>query len=282
MSRRLGGDSPSPPRGARREAPGHGAVFPPAAAGLEYGTGSTGFRLLCLERMSQLAIAFPRRTALGRADFLVSPGNEAAVAWLDRWPDWPAGTLVLHGPAGCGKTHLVHLWREHTGGLALAGRGLDEKRLLALIESCPPGVAIDDADRARQRVLLHLYNCCRERRLGLLLTAARPPGAWRIRLADLRSRLRSAIAVGIAPPDDALLGAVLVKHFADRQLRVTPEVIAYLVSRLERSFAAAADIAARLDAAALAGGQAVTVPLARRLLAEPEAQHASPGAAGVT
>lgn len=232
--------------------------------------------------MSQLAIAFPRRTALGRADFLVSPGNQAAVAWLDRWPLWPTGTLVLHGPRGCGKTHLVHLWREHTGGLAFAGERLNAESLSALIEANPPGIAVDDAERADERTLLHLYNCCRERRLGLLLTAKEPPGAWTIRLGDLRSRLRAIVALGIAPPDDALLGAVLVKHFADRQLRVTPEVIAYLVSHLERSFAAAADIAARLDAAALAGGRAITVPLARRLLSECAPQPSSPSESGVT
>lgn len=230
--------------------------------------------------MNQLTIGFPRHTALGRADFLVSPGNEAAVAWLDRWPDWPAGTLVLHGPPGCGKTHLVHLWCERTGSTAIAGDRLDAGNLAALIEAGPPGIAVDDADGADEHALLHLYNCCRERQLGLLVTAGQPPGNWTIGLGDLRSRLRAAIAVGIAPPDDALLGAVLVKHFADCQLRVTPEVIAYLVSRLERSFAAAADIAARLDAAALAGGRAVTVPLARRVLAE--SQPSSPSEAGVT
>jgi chromosomal replication initiation ATPase DnaA len=230
--------------------------------------------------MNQLTIAFPCRTALGRADFLVSPSNEAAVAWLDRWPAWPAGALVLHGPPGCGKTHFVHLWRERTSGITFSGDRLDEGSLATLIEADPPGVAVDDADRADERALLHLYNCCRERRLGLLLTAAQPPGAWATQLGDLRSRLRAAVAVGIAPPDDSLLGAVLVKHFADRQLRVTPEVIVYLMSHLDRSFAAAADIASRLDAAALAGGRAVTVSLARRVLAEP--QHASPSESGVT
>ncbi|HZU89097.1 MAG TPA: DNA replication protein, partial [Stellaceae bacterium] len=164
--------------------------------------------------MNQLTIAFPCRTALGRADFLVSPSNEAAVAWLDRWPLWPAGTLVLHGPPGCGKTHLVHLWRERTSGVAILGDRLDAGSPAALVEADPPGVAVDDADRADERALLHLYNYCHERRLGLLLTAARPPGAWATRLGDLRSRLRAAVAIGIAPPDDALLGAVLVKHFA--------------------------------------------------------------------
>src|SRR5579875_3664090 len=231
-------------------------------------------------RMNQLTIAFPCRTALGRADFLISSGNEEAVAWLDRWPLWPAGTLVLHGPPGCGKTHLVHLWCERTGGAAIAGNRLDERALAAVIEAGPAGVAVDDADGADERALLHLYNWCRERCLSLLLTAGQPPGLWAIALGDLRSRLRAAVAVGIALPDDALLGAVLVKHFADRQLRVTPEVIAYLVSRLERSFAAAADIAARLDAAALASGRAVTIPLARRILAE--RQHSSPSEPGVT
>jgi chromosomal replication initiation ATPase DnaA len=230
--------------------------------------------------MSQLTIGFPRQAAFGRADFLISSGNGAAAAWLDRWPDWPSGTLVLHGPPGCGKTHLVHLWCERAGGTAIAGNRLDEASLAALIEASPPGIAVDDADGADERALLHLYNCCRERRLSLLLSAEAPPGMWAIGLEDLRSRLRAAVAVGIAPPDDALLGAVLVKHFADCQLRVTPEVIAYLVARLERSFAAAADIAVRLDAAALAGGRAVTIPLARGILAE--RQQSSSSEAGVT
>ena len=108
------------------------------------------------------------------------------------------------------------------------------------------------------------------------------PAAWPIGLLDLASRLRAAQIVGIAPPDDALLGAVLVKHFADRQLRVAPGLVAYLVRRMERSFAAAASLAARLDEAALASRAAVNIPLARRILAEVEAQSSAPSSLGVT
>jgi len=87
-------------------------------------------------------------------------------------------------------------------------------------------------------------------------------------LPDLASRLRAMPAIGIEPPDDALLAAVLVKHFADRQLRIMPAVIGYLVPRMERSFAMAAALAARLDELALAAGIPVGIPLARRALAE--------------
>jgi chromosomal replication initiation ATPase DnaA len=57
-----------------------------------------------------------------------------------------------------------------------------------------------------------------------------------------------------------------VKLFADRQLRISEDLIAYLLLRIERSFAAAQDIVAALDRAALAGQRAVTVRLARDLL----------------
>ena len=70
-----------------------------------------------------------------------------------------------------------------------------------------------------------------------------PPAAREIALADLGSRLRALPVVGIEPPDDILVAALLVKQFADRQIRVAPGVIAYLLPRMERSFAAAAQLA---------------------------------------
>jgi chromosomal replication initiation ATPase DnaA len=220
-------------------------------------------------RMIQLALHLPRRTALGRSDFMVSQSNVAAVERIDRWPDWPSAGLVVHGPPGCGKTHLAHLWQDRTSALFIAGEALTEAALPRLLDEGPQRIAIDDADRASEHALLHLYNSCIEHQGSLLITTCRPLGSWRIGLSDLRSRLRAAPVIEIGAPDDALLGAVLIKHFSDRQLRVAPDVIVYLLTRIDRSFAAAENISAHLDGAALSNGGPVTIPLARKVLADP-------------
>lgn len=220
--------------------------------------------------MTQLAIDLPHRPALGRADFLVSDCNAAALGWIERWPDWPARALVLHGPAGSGKSHLAHLWRERSGGVLITGEELSRREPNEL--AIRRAVVVDEAERAPEQALLHLYNCVIEAGASLLVVAREAPASWPIALPDLASRLRAAPAVAIAPPDDALLGAVLVKHFADRQVRVAPGVIGFLVRRMERSFAASGALAERLDRLALGAGRPISIALARQVLAEAEDQ----------
>lgn len=216
--------------------------------------------------MTQLVFDFPKNAAFGRADFVVSEANAAALGWVDRWPEWPAPVLVLHGPEGSGKTHLAHLWGERAAAVLVPGVSLNDACLAKMLERRAARMAVDDADCAAEAMLLHLFNACLESGGGLLLTARQAPGLWPVALPDLRSRLRAAHAVGIGAPDDVLLAAVLTKHFADRQLRVAAEVIAYLVRHIERSLASAGEIAARLDEAALHGNRAITIPLAHRVL----------------
>lgn len=220
--------------------------------------------------MTQLAIDLPFRQALGAADFLVSECNRAAFASIDRWPDWPGRALAVYGPAQCGKSHLARLWTERSGARLAHGTAL---HTLSLPEMAAlPGVAIDDADAASERALLHLHNCCREIGSGLLIVARAPPTRWQIASPDLASRLRALPMVGIATPDDVLLAGLLVKHFADRQVRVAPSVIGFAVRRMERSFAAAAALVDALDRAALGAGRPIGIALVRRVLAENNAQ----------
>jgi chromosomal replication initiation ATPase DnaA len=215
--------------------------------------------------MAQLPLDLGHRPALGRADFLVAPSNAAAVAWLDRWPLWPAPALALHGPPGSGKTHLAHVFAARAGAAFIDPEALATPRVPALLGASGAAI-VDDAERAAAEPLLHLYNLLAERSGHLLLVASEAPARWPTTLADLRSRLVASPAVEVAPPDEALLAALVVKLFADRQVAVGEEVVEYLMPRLERSFAAVQRAVAALDRAALAERRRITVPLARRVL----------------
>jgi chromosomal replication initiation ATPase DnaA len=217
--------------------------------------------------MTQLPLDLPHRPALGRADFLVAPCNAAAIAWLDRWPAWPGPALALYGPAASGKTHLAHVFAARAQACFVDPAMLATDRVPELLGTAAAAI-VDEADRAAQEPLLHLYNLLAERRGHLLVVARDAPARWPLTLQDLRSRLSAAPAVAVAAPDEALLGALLIKLFADRQLAVGEEVVAYLALHLDRSFAAAQRAVAVLDAAALAERRRITVPLARRMLEE--------------
>jgi chromosomal replication initiation ATPase DnaA len=216
-----------------------------------------------------LDLALPPPT-YSREDFVVADGNREALAWLDRWPDWPAPALALSGPAGSGKTHLGRIWAVRAGATVIEGVDLDGKSVpdLTAMSAASPAIMIDHADRAPERALFHLYNLMRERRGHLLLVSEAPPAHWRIALPDLASRLRAAPAVGVAPPDDELLGSIILKQLADRQLHAGPGVVHYLVSHMERSADAARRVVAALDRRALVERREIDRRLAADVLAE--------------
>lgn len=217
---------------------------------------------------------------MGGADFLIAASNAEAVAWLRRWPDWPTPALILHGRTGCGKTHLARAFAAETAAELLLPEALAERDPLALFDDVPAAV-VDEADRCvrlanGEEGLLHLINAAGERGRKVLLVAGAAPSRWPLDLADLRSRLNAAFAVQIDAPDDALMRAVLGKLFIDRQLRVSEDVLSYLLARMERSLAVARCLVERIDAAALAQRRPVTIPLARDILAEIEAAGRRP------
>lgn len=218
----------------------------------------------------QLTFDLGHIPALGRDDFLVAPCNAEAVAWIERWPDWPAHALALFGPEGCGKTHLMAAFAE------VCAEEVTRVDAAALRAEAVPGlvqghriVLVDGLDGLRdEAALFHLWNFTKETGRFLVLAGREAPARLKVALPDLRSRLNATPAVGIGAPDDSLLAALLVKQFADRQLRIGEDVLAYLVGRMERSFAAARAMVEALDKASLAERRAITVPLARTVLAE--------------
>lgn len=216
----------------------------------------------------QMTFDLPVKTALGRADFFVSAANALAVEMLENWPNWPANKLALIGPKGSGKTHLTHVWATDNQATVLGARDVVNADIPALA-SAP--IAIEDirdiaTDLASQEALFHLHNLTQETGTPLLLTADLAPNHWGLSLPDLQSRMCATSITTLPAPDDALLSAVLVKLFSDRQIDVQPKLIAYLTQRMERSFDAAGALVGALDQTALREGRPITQKLAARVL----------------
>lgn len=209
----------------------------------------------------QLVLDLPHRAALGRDDFLVSEANAEAAALIDAWPRWPSPAAVLIGPPGSGKTHLAEVWRLKSVARIFTGELPAETVPFAFVIEDMPGAIADTA-------LFHLLNLAREQNGHLLITSRTAPTAWKLVLPDLASRLSAQTSVRIGVPDDTLLRAVLVKHFADRQLAIDEALVGYLLARMPRSLDAARAIVTEIDRKSLEDRARITRALLAQILEE--------------
>jgi chromosomal replication initiation ATPase DnaA len=216
-------------------------------------------------RPRQLALALDYAESYAREDFLPGPSNEGALALIGAWPEWPANALALVGPQGSGKTHLAMIWAAIAGARVISARALRETELPSALAT--GALVVEDASAdVDERALFHLINLAREEQASLMLTARHPPAAWPIALRDLASRLRALPVAVLQAPDDAMLRGVIVKLAADRQLVLDDGVVSYLITRIERSFAAARAAVIALDNEALRQRRAPTRALAAEIL----------------
>jgi chromosomal replication initiation ATPase DnaA len=178
-------------------------------------------------------------------DFLLSEANRAVFDHLTRWSLWPVMATLITGPRKSGRSLLGRIFVRKTGG-----------RLF------------DDAEDHDEEALFHAWNDAQARRKPLLIIADRPPPSWQVTLPDLRSRLAATPQVEIGPPDDALIGQLIVKLLGDRGIAAPAELGDYLVPRIERSYVSIIMIVDILDRVMLSHHRRMTVPLAKRALGE--------------
>ncbi|MEH2569313.1 chromosomal replication initiator DnaA [Bradyrhizobium sp. AZCC 2289] len=214
----------------------------------------------------QLAFALPHAESLTRDNFLEGPANEAGLALVENWPDWPNRIMLLVGPEGSGKSHLASIWAERSGARSISAHALTAAAVPGALAT--GALAVEDLKPGDfdERAMFHLMNLAREDEAYVLMTARIAPSAFEVELRDLRSRLRAVPAVSLLPPDDLLFRSLIVKFCADRQLSVDEAVVSYLSTRIERSYAAVRQAVELLDSEALRLGRPVTRALAAELL----------------
>ena len=214
----------------------------------------------------QLVLDLPVRQALGREDFMVTEANRIALEAVERWPQWDHPVLAIVGPPASGKSHLGKVWQAISDARLVAAadltvEGSDEimQNRAVLIEDAP-GPHIDE------HALFHAMNLARERSHTILMTTRHDPAHWPVKLPDLISRLRAVRVARLSAPDDALLRAVLVKQFSDRQIAVDEATVAYMLTRMERSFDAARALVKEIDRRAMAEKASITRNFVARLM----------------
>ena len=214
----------------------------------------------------QLALALPHAENLSRDDFLEGPGNAAALALVEQWPDWPNHIMLLAGPEGGGKSHLASIWSELAGARVISAQTLTPELVPSSLAT--GALVVEDIDRGAvdERALFHLMNLARQDDADVLMTSRSAPSLLAIELRDLMSRLRAVPVIEVTPPDDNLLRALIVKLCADRQMLIDESLVSFLATRIERSFAATRAAVELLDREGLRLGRPVTRALAAELL----------------
>lgn len=195
--------------------------------------------------MSQIALPLDWPAEEASDAFIVSPSNEMAARRIEAFGTWPVAAMILTGPRKSGRSLFGRIFAQRTGA-----------------------TLIDDAETHDEADIFHAWNDAQARRRPLLLIADAPPPRWRIALPDLRSRLSATPNVAFDDPDEALIGK-LIAHFLERRgIAATPELVAYVTPRVERSHHAVIALVDRLDMASLSRRRPITVPLARQVLDE--------------
>ncbi|MEM6902906.1 MAG: DnaA/Hda family protein [Pseudomonadota bacterium] len=213
----------------------------------------------------------------GRDDYLIGAANQVAVEWVDRWPDWPGPVTSLVGSSGAGKTHLLTIWQRQSGAKSLNMAELAPDRIGQLVEAAQC-FSLDDAEQVAgnpiaEEGLFHLFNRLRDGGGHMLIASTAGAARWSLGLPDLASRLKTAPVIQLAPPDDAMMAALLVKQFSDRQLDLPGAVIDYMLQRMERSYGAVQALVTALDREALAKQRAITIPMVREVMDQLDAQQ---------
>jgi hypothetical protein len=194
--------------------------------------------------MNQIALPLDWPAEEANDAFIVTASNEMAVRRIQAFGTWPVCTMILTGPRKSGRSLFGRLFAGRAGA-----------------------ALIDDAEERDETEIFHAWNEAQARRRPLLLVADAPPPLWVVTLPDLRSRLSATPVVAFGNPDEDLIAQLIAQLLERRGIAATPELIAYLAPRVERSHHAVIALVDRLDAASLSRRRPVTVPLAREILA---------------
>ena len=227
-----------------------------------------------MNQTKQLAFNLPLRPSFSKEDFLVAKCNIEAVRMIDSWPDWSFFALCIYGVEGSGKTHLANVWANNVYKITqhpyripfIKAKSIKLENVHKLFEQHYCLVVEDLDDNINFEAMFHLYNLYKNEGGFILFTSKTAPARLNITLADLQSRMNAIPSIEIKDPDDDLLSALVVKHFSDRQIMPTPEIVNYILKNCERSFSYIRLLIEEIDNISLSKKSSITINVVKEAI----------------
>ena len=233
------------------------------------------------------------RPSLTLEQYVVGLGNRMAHAAAALAAEQPGAMspLVIHGPSGAGKTHLLEgicrRMRERnprSSAVMLSA----EQFTTTFLESLHgrrglPGfrrslraadlLVIDDIQfligkKATISELLHTIEALQRAGKQVVFASDRDVESLAELGADLQARLRGGMCARILPPDEATRAGIVESLAARRSLSIPAEVVAFVAARMTRNTRELAGAVNRLEATSHMLGIPVTLDMAEECLAE--------------
>jgi len=205
----------------------------------------------------QLALPLTFKTLKNRENFIVSECNQSAVKLIDNIDLWKNSkrinsipAILIHGPPGCGKTHISSIFEQQNSCITLSSIitkdiSLAEKGNNFIIDNFFPGTSFSP------EIVMHFLNEVTYNYGSVLFLSRFSAFDMQWELDDLNSRLRSIMSCEIKLPDEILLYSFLVKYADDKKLILTDKQCIYIIERVERSFETIIKIIDNLDRVSL-------------------------------
>jgi len=224
----------------------------------------------------QQALDLPVIPRYSFENFVCCDGNATALAFARQLTD-PNGhekLLVLYGPTGCGKSHLLHAIQQTIGcgSRVVSCKEFTDGNSIGLFAelSSLPALLVDDLQLLTdtpvlRQMLWELFNHFHSAGLPVALAANRAPRELTNLDDHLISRLLWGLVAQLDVSDDSSRRMLTAKLAADRQVLLPDDVAAWLLTVLPRDVGALVSACNRLYRAALEQQRKISLRLAREL-----------------
>ena len=215
--------------------------------------------------MNQLIFKFPFKTNYFQEDFYVSENNFEAYKLIENWPKWPSRFINIFGPSGCGKTHLANILNKKISSFFIKSSELNNKNISNVkVKEC---LIIDEyTNNIEEKLFYSILNQSHLSNQYIILNSLKPVQSFEVNLNDLKSRLSSFVNIGIDLPTDELIKVIISKNFSDKQVKIEPKLLEYIIKNIDRSYEAIFDLTNKLDDFSLSAGKSININLIKRAL----------------